>query len=96
MSEFSVVTSTVEEMSARLGSIPADTEEFSGQVGRWSSAAVQTRADGALNELMGRWAMALPRFGLAGVRLQGAMRGAAGAYQAADTAVADAADGSPA
>jgi hypothetical protein len=62
-----------------------------GQVGRHTSAAAQTPLDGTLSGLMGDWAAALPHFGLSGKRLQGAMRGAAAAYRAADAAVGDAA-----
>jgi hypothetical protein len=93
MSEFSVVTSEVEGMSARLGGISRDAEELQRQAGLHASAAAQTPADGALSGLMGQWAAVLPRFGLAGERLQAAMRGAAAAYHDADTAVADAAGG---
>ncbi len=94
MSEFSVVTSEIEGMSGRLGVISQDAAELYGMAGQHASAAAQTSAAGAMNELMGRWASALPRFGLAGDRLQAAMRGAAGAYDLADTVVADAAGGS--
>lgn len=93
MSEFSVVTGEIEGMSARLGVISADAAELCGQVGQHAAAAAQTPAAGALNDLMGRWAAALPRYGIAGDRLQAAMRGAAAAYTTADTAVADAAGG---
>lgn len=91
MSEFSVVTSAVEEMSARLGNISRDTEELHGQVGTHTSAAAGTSVDGALGGLMGRWGAVLPHFGLSGDRLQAAMRGAASAYRAADAAVENAA-----
>jgi hypothetical protein len=94
MSEFSVVTSMVEGMSARLGVISGDVTELHGQVAAHSSAAAQTPLHGALSGLMGDWAAMLPHFGLAGDRLQGAMRGAAGAYCAADAAVSDAAGAS--
>jgi hypothetical protein len=94
MSEFSVVTSMVEEMSARLSGISADATELHGQVGSHVAAAAQTPLDGALSAVMGDWAAALPHFGLAGERLQGAMGGAAAAYRASDAAVAGAAGGS--
>lgn len=94
MSEFSVVTGQIEDMSTRLGTISRDAAELSGQLGRHTTAAAQTRADGALNELMGRWAAALPRYGLSGDRLQASMRGAAAAYGRTDAVVADAAGGS--
>lgn len=94
MSEFSVVTSEIEAMSGRLGIISQDAAALHGLAGQHASAAAQTAADGALNALMGRWAAALPRFGLSGERLQAAMRGAAGAYDATDAVVADAAGGS--
>lgn len=94
MSEFSVVTSMVDGMSARLGVISADVDELHGQAGAHSTAAAQTPLDGALSGLMGDWAAMLPHFGLAGDRLQGAMRGAAGAYQAADADVGNAAGAS--
>ena len=94
MSEFSVITSAVEEMSARLGGLSRGAEELHGQVGTHTSAAAQTPLDGALSGLMGDWAAALPHFGLAGERLQGSMSGAAAAYRAADAAVGDAAGGS--
>ena len=94
MSEFSVVTSMVEGMSARLGVISSDVDELHGQMGAHGSAAAQTPLDGALSGLMGNWAAVLPHFGFAGDRLQGAMRGAAGAYQAADADVGNAANAS--
>lgn len=93
MSEFSVITSQVEDMAARLGTLSTGAAEFSGQVGTHVSAAAQTPADGALGALMGRWAAVLPHFGLAGDRMQTAMRGAAAAYNAADAAVEEAASG---
>lgn len=93
MSQFSVVTSQLEGMSARLATIARDAEELSGQVGRHASAAAQTPADGALNDLMGRWAAALPHFGLSGDRLQAAMRGAAAAYATTDAVIGDSATG---
>jgi hypothetical protein len=52
----SVVTSAVEEMSARLGGISGGAAEFHGGVGRHASAAAQTPVDGALGGLMGHWA----------------------------------------
>lgn len=94
MSEFSVVTSQIEEMSGRLGGLSRDAADLYDQAGRHASAAAQTPADGALDALMGQWAAVLPRFGLAGERLQSAMSGSAAAYQAADAAVGDAASGS--
>jgi hypothetical protein len=94
MSEFSVVTSMVDGMSARLGVISADVDELHGQASAHVSAAAQTPLHGPLSGLMGDWAAMLPHFGLAGDRLQGAMRGAAGAYRAADAAVGDAAGAS--
>lgn len=94
MSEFSVVTSQIEEMSARLGGLSSDAAELCDQVGRHASAAEQTPIHGAVDGLMGRWAAVLPRFVLAGDRLQGAMRGSAAAYCAADAAVEEAAGGS--
>jgi hypothetical protein len=94
MSEFSVVTSAVDEMSTRLGVISQDTTELHGQVGAHASAAAQTPLDGVLSGLMGNWAAALPHFGLSGERLQAAMSGAAAHYRAADAAVEGAAGGS--
>jgi hypothetical protein len=94
MSEFSVLTGVVEEMSARLGAISGGAAEFCGQLGGHVSAAAQTPVDGALGGLMGHWAVVLPRFGLAGERFGGALRGAAGAYGAAEGAVFEAAGGS--
>jgi hypothetical protein len=91
MSEFSVVTSEIEGMSGRLGVISQDAADLCGAAGQHASAAAQTGADGALNELMGRWAVALPRFGLSGDRLQAAMRGAATAYATTDAGIGDAA-----
>ena len=91
MSEFSVITSAVEEMSARLGVISPDTEEIHGQAGAHGTAAAQTPLDGALSGLMGQWSAALPHFALSGARLQGAMQGAAAHYRAADAAVEGAA-----
>ena len=94
MSEFSVVTSAVEEMSTRLGVISPDTDEIHGQASAHTSAAAQTHLDGALSGLMGQWAAVLPHFGLSGARLQAAMQGAAAHYRAADAAVEGAAGGS--
>jgi hypothetical protein len=96
MSGFSVVTTTVEDMSTRLGVISPEVAELHGQVGAHSSAAAQTALHGALSSLMGDWAAALPHFGLSGERLQAAMQGAAAHYRAADTAVGQAANGSDA
>ena len=94
MSEFSVVTGVVDDMSTRLGVISPEVAELHGQVGTHSSAAAQTPLHGALSSLMGDWAEALPHFGLSGDRLQAAMRGAAAHYRAADAAVGDVAGGS--
>lgn len=94
MSEFSVVTSAVEAMAARLEGISDGVAEYHDQVSTHASAAAQTPVDGALGGLMGHWAAVLPHFGLAGERLQAATRGAAAAYHAADASVADAAGGS--
>lgn len=88
MSEFSVVTSEIQAMSARLGTISPDIDEITGQMGPHAGAAAQTPADAAMGELMGRWAAVLPRFGLSGDRLQAAMGGAAAAYDTTDSRVA--------
>ena len=93
MSEFSVVTGAVEDMSTRLGVISPEVAELHGQVGTHSSAAAQTPLHGPLSSLMGDWAAALPHFGLSGERLQAAMQGAAAHYRAADAAVGAAAGG---
>jgi hypothetical protein len=92
MSEISVVTNMVDDMSGRLASISLDVEEMHGQVATHVSAAAQTPLDGTLSSLMGDWAAALPHFGLSGDRLQAAMSAAAAHYRAADAAVAGAAD----
>lgn len=93
MSEFCVVTDEIQTMSTRLGVIPSDVEEITRQMGPHAAAAAQTCADGAMGELMGRWAAVLPQFGLSGGRLQAAMGGAAAAYDTTDAVVADAASG---
>jgi hypothetical protein len=96
MSQFSVVTTMVEEMSGRLSTISPDVEEIHGQAATHASAAGQTPLDGALSSLMGQWSAALPHFGVSGARLQAAMSGAAAHYRAADAAVQGAATGSEA
>jgi hypothetical protein len=93
MSEFSVITSAVEDMSARMGAISPETADVHGQASAHVSAAANTSLDGTLGGLMGQWTAVLPHFGLSGERLQAAMQGAAAHYRAADAAVEGAAGG---
>jgi hypothetical protein len=94
MSSFSVVTTQIEGMSGRLGTISSDTADLCGRIGGHISAAANTSASGALDDLMGRWATTLPHFGLAGSQLQSSMRSAAATYVAADSDIANAAGAS--
>ncbi len=88
MSEFSVITSAIEDMAGRLTGIADGAEGWHGQVSTHASAAAQTPAHDAVSGLMARWAATLPHFGLAGERLRLAMHGAARVYEESDAAVA--------
>lgn len=93
MSSFNVVPVAIADTAMRIATIPGGVEEAHGRLGGLGAAAAGTPAAGALDDLLGRWSAALPRFGLSAQSLAVAVAAAGHAYSSADSAVAGAAAG---
>lgn len=92
MSSFQVIPAAVSDAGSRLSAISPDIQEHISRVSEHSGAAAGTRADGALSDLVGRWAAVLPHFALSGETLSTAVGKAAVAYTNADADVAKASE----
>jgi hypothetical protein len=84
MSEIKVVGGAIEEMAARLSGIPAEVDEYQGQVATHASAAQGTPAHDAMTGLMAHWAAMLPQYSDASASLHTTMLGAARNYTQSD------------
>jgi hypothetical protein len=91
MSEITVVGGAIEEMAARLSSIPGEVDGCHEQVATHASAAQGTPAHDAMTGLMAHWAAMLPHYSDASASLHTAMLGAARNYTQSDAYVGAAA-----
>jgi hypothetical protein len=95
MSEFTVTTAAVAEVSDRVGGISGRVGDMHGRIANHSSAADDTPLGGAFGGLMSRWAAVLPLYAVSGERLSNAVAAAALHYRESDAAVAAAAAARP-
>lgn len=77
------------DAAARLSAISPAMQDAAGRVGGHAGAAAGTPAEGAIGDLVGRWAAVLPHFALSGETLSAAVASAGTAYTAADASVAN-------
>jgi hypothetical protein len=84
-----VVPAAVSDAAGRLSAISPAMQDAAGRVGGHAGAATGTPAEGAIGELVGRWAAVLPHFALSGETLSAAVATAAVAYAGVDASVAD-------